>query len=49
MMFRLDGTGESHYIIHGVWPHEDAIAVATKVRLKIDSINGLPPDRADGD
>lgn len=42
VMFRLDGAGESHYIIHGVWPHDDAITVATRIRLKVNPINGLP-------
>lgn len=42
VMFRLDGAGETHYVIHGVWPHDDAIAVARKVRLKVNPINGLP-------
>ncbi|NCT90970.1 ATP-dependent helicase [Cellulomonas sp. APG4] len=42
VMFRLDGAGEPHYVIHGVWQHDDAIAVAKKVRLKLNPINGLP-------
>ncbi|MGW7477074.1 UvrD-helicase domain-containing protein [Nonomuraea muscovyensis] len=42
VMFRLDGEGENHYVIHGVWPHDDAIAVASRVRLKVNPINGLP-------
>ena len=42
VMFRLDGNGERHYIIHGVWPHDDAIAVAGSVRLTMNPINGLP-------
>ncbi|WP_018216027.1 UvrD-helicase domain-containing protein [Salinispora vitiensis] len=42
VMFRLDGAGESHYVIHGVWPHDDAIAVAERVSLKVNPINGLP-------
>jgi len=42
VMFRLDGDGETHYVIHGVWPHDDAIAVASRVRLKVNPINGLP-------
>ncbi|MEV4344994.1 UvrD-helicase domain-containing protein [Actinoplanes sp. NPDC049596] len=42
VMFRLEGQGESHYVIHGVWPHDDAIAVASRVRLKVNPINGLP-------
>ncbi|MET8278825.1 UvrD-helicase domain-containing protein [Micromonospora sp. NPDC005174] len=42
VMFRLDGAGECHYVIHGVWPHDDAITVAARVRLKVNPINGLP-------
>ncbi|MFV2021525.1 UvrD-helicase domain-containing protein [Micromonospora sp. LOL_023] len=42
VMFRLDGDGETHYVIHGIWPHDDAIAVAGRVRLKVNPINGLP-------
>jgi superfamily I DNA/RNA helicase len=42
VMFRLDGDGENHYVIHGVWPHDDAIGVARRVRLKVNPINGLP-------
>ncbi|GAA4682419.1 3'-5' exonuclease [Pseudonocardia yuanmonensis] len=42
VMFRLDGEGERHYVIHGVWPHDEAIAVAERVRLKVNPINGLP-------
>ncbi|GAA4693938.1 UvrD-helicase domain-containing protein [Phytohabitans rumicis] len=42
VMFRLDGDGETHYVIHGIWPHDDAISVAKRVRLKVNPINGLP-------
>lgn len=42
VMFRLDSDGETHYVIHGVWPHDDAIAVAGRVRLTVNPINGLP-------
>lgn len=42
VMFRLDGDGETHYVIHGIWPHDDAIAVARRVQLKVNPINGLP-------
>ncbi|MEV4384122.1 UvrD-helicase domain-containing protein [Micromonospora sp. NPDC049580] len=42
VMFRLDGDGETHYVIHGIWAHDDAIAVARRVRLKVNPINGLP-------
>ncbi|WP_422753034.1 UvrD-helicase domain-containing protein [Micromonospora sp. WMMD708] len=42
VMFRLDGDGETHYVIHGIWPHDDAIAIARRVRLRVNPINGLP-------
>lgn len=42
VMFRLDGDDETHYVIHGIWPHDDAIGVAKRVRLKVNPINGLP-------
>lgn len=42
VMFRLDSNGERHYVIHGIWPHDDAIAVARRVRLSVNPINGLP-------
>ncbi|MBO4205100.1 UvrD-helicase domain-containing protein [Micromonospora echinofusca] len=42
VMFRLDGDGETHYVIHGIWPHDDAIAIARRVCLKVNPINGLP-------
>ncbi|MCD2186622.1 UvrD-helicase domain-containing protein [Actinomycetospora soli] len=42
VMFRLDGNNERHYVIHGVWPHDDAITVARSVSLTVNPINGLP-------
>ncbi|WP_020579905.1 UvrD-helicase domain-containing protein [Actinopolymorpha alba] len=42
VMFRLDGDGETHYVIHGIWPHDDAITIARRVRLKVNPVNGLP-------
>src|SRR6185369_15496748 len=41
VMFRLDTDRERHYVIHGVWPHDEAIKVAQRVQLKINPINGL--------
>jgi superfamily I DNA/RNA helicase len=42
VMFRLDQNGESHYVIQGIWPHDDAISLARKIRLTVNPINGLP-------
>lgn len=42
VMFRIDHGQERHYVIHGIWPHDDAIAVASRVRLAMNPVNGLP-------
>lgn len=42
VMFRLDAGGEPHYVIHGVWPHDDSIDVARSAVLSMNPINGLP-------
>lgn len=42
VMFRLDGDGEHHYVIHGIWPHDEANTVAQRVRLSVNPVNGLP-------
>jgi superfamily I DNA/RNA helicase len=42
VLFRLDNNGEAHYVVHGVWNHDDAIAIATKTRLTVNPVNGLP-------
>ncbi len=42
VMFRLDNAGERHYVIHGVWPHDEAIRIANRLRLTVNPVNGLP-------
>jgi len=42
VMFRLDNAGERHYVIHGVWPHDEAIRIANNLRLTVNPVNGLP-------
>jgi len=42
VLFRLDVDRETHYVFHGVWPHDEAIAIARKVRLRVNPVNGLP-------
>jgi superfamily I DNA/RNA helicase len=34
--------GEPHYVFSGVWPHDEAINVASRSMLKINPVNGLP-------
>ncbi|NYI59010.1 UvrD-helicase domain-containing protein [Cellulomonas soli] len=42
VLFKLSGHGETHYVFHGIWPHDDAITVAKRVTLKQNPINGMP-------
>lgn len=42
VLFRLDNDHEVYYVVHGIWPHDKANAIAEKVRLKINPVNGLP-------
>ena len=42
VLFKLTGHGDTHYVFHGIWPHDDAITVAKKVTLKQNPINGMP-------
>ncbi len=42
VLFRIDSDGESHYVFHGVWPHDKAIKIAQRVRLRVNPVNGLP-------
>lgn len=42
VLFRLQGQGpETHYVFLGVWPHDDAIKVARRVRLTVNPVNGI--------
>lgn len=42
VMFRVDQGGEAHYVIHGIFPHDEANAVASRVILRVNPVNGLP-------
>jgi superfamily I DNA/RNA helicase len=41
VLFRIPSTGEAAYVFYGIWPHDDAIAVAKKTRLTWNPINGV--------
>jgi superfamily I DNA/RNA helicase len=41
VLFKVPSTGEATYVFHGIWPHDDAIAVAKKTRLTVNPINGI--------
>src|SRR3974390_2778822 len=41
VLFRIPGRGEPAYVFHGIWPHDEAIAVAKKTRLTWNPVNGV--------
>jgi hypothetical protein len=41
VLFKVPSPGEATYVFHGIWPHDDAIAVARKTRLTVNPINGI--------
>ncbi|MDR0782411.1 MAG: UvrD-helicase domain-containing protein [Propionibacteriaceae bacterium] len=40
VLFKLAGDQDSHYLFHGVWPHDEAIAKAMTLTLSVNPING---------
>lgn len=42
VLFRIDNNGETHYVVHGVWPHDKANKIAQNVKLRLNPVNGLP-------
>ena len=42
LMFKLTSDNAVHYVIHGIYNHDDAYNKAAKVRLTTNPINGLP-------
>ena len=46
VMFHLDGGSKAHYVIHGIWPHDDAIAIAPEPgRPRPPRLQAPRPDR----
>jgi superfamily I DNA/RNA helicase len=41
VLFRVPSQGEPMYVFYGIWPHDDAIAVARKTRLTVNPVNGV--------
>lgn len=42
VLFKITAGDEPVYVIHGVWPHDKANAIAERVRLSMNPINGVP-------
>lgn len=45
VLFKLTGGGDTTYVFHGIWNHDEAIAVARKTVLRVNPINGIPEIR----
>lgn len=41
VMFLLHVGDERYYVVHGVFPHDEAITIAGKVTLRVNPVNGL--------
>jgi superfamily I DNA/RNA helicase len=41
VLFRVPSSSEPTYVFYGIWPHDDAIAVAKKTRLSLNPVNGI--------
>ncbi len=42
VLFKLTTPKSIDYVLHGIWPHDEAIDVAKKVRLTLNPISGVP-------
>ncbi len=42
VLYRIDQNDERHYVVHGVWPHDEATKKARRTRLTVNPVNGLP-------
>lgn len=41
VLFKMTGAGTTAYVFHGIWPHDEAIAVAKKTVLSVNPVNGI--------
>ncbi|WP_349826870.1 3'-5' exonuclease [Brevibacterium litoralis] len=41
VLFKLAGSSQSAYVFYGIYPHDDAIKLARKLRLDVNPINGI--------
>ena len=46
VLFKLKQTDDAVYVVHGIWPHDDANLIAEKVTLVVNPVNGMPEVRA---
>lgn len=41
VLFKIPNGGDTTYVFHGIWPHDDAITVARTTVLRVNPVNGV--------
>jgi superfamily I DNA/RNA helicase len=41
VLFKIPNGGDTTYVFHGIWPHDDAIGVAKTTVLRVNPVNGV--------
>jgi superfamily I DNA/RNA helicase len=41
VLFKLTDGGANTYVLHGIWPHDEAIRIAERVELRVNPVNGI--------
>ncbi len=42
VLFKIVGSGDPVYVVHGIWPHDKANKIAESVQLSMNPITGVP-------
>lgn len=42
VLFKITGEGRNHYVLEGIYNHDQAYNVASRVELAINPLNGIP-------
>lgn len=45
VLFKLKQIDDAVYVVHGIWPHDEANSIAEQVMLAVNPINGMPEVR----
>lgn len=45
VLFKLKQLDDAVYVVHGIWPHDEANAIAERVTLAVNPVNGMPEVR----
>lgn len=46
VLFKLTDGGANTYVLHGIWPHDEAIRIAERVALRVNPANGITEIRS---